>query len=146
MYPLVHLVLTIKRSVYKMPYTQRGPDVALAIGAAASPAIPVIKYFDAASSVVVGLIGAVGANYWEVSYDYNPNIPEASQSPTWLVPKSGGNDIVGPAATLTAISLSGTVTGAIAMRLKSGTSAVPTTFAANGTLQFCASYPNIGYK
>lgn len=129
-----------------MPYTVRGPDVALVSGQASSPAIPMAKYFEAATTIMCGLIGAVGANYWEVSYDYNPNVPEASQSPTWLVPKAASADIPGPAGTLQAIAVNVAVTSAVAIRLKSGTSGAPTTFATNGTLQFCAAYPNVGYK
>lgn len=77
----------------------RHPDVTGLSGGTSTPAQPMDK--TAVSLVAISILGptAVEASHLEVSHDYNPNVAEAAQTPTWsTLQDSTGTDVPAPLA------------------------------------------------
>lgn len=111
------------------------PEYALTSGQAASAAVVTDKVLSGAEVITLGHTGAgAGAAFIEVSHDYNPNLAEAAQTPTWLALKdAAGADIVFPTIG-TSRTYDRVILGA-AFRVRGGTSAAPANFSGNGVMQ-----------
>lgn len=97
-------------------------------------ALVVGKDFDPSQTLFMLMSADPGAKFMQLSFDYNPNLPEASQSPTWLTYKSAaGADILEPVSIGSWVFMGSPFFGA-AIRWVGGTSSIPANFTGSANL------------